>query len=338
MPQVSVIIPVYNAEKTLHKCLDSLLAQTYKDIEILLIEDGSCDNSKKICEEYCAEYAFIKLFQQGNSGPATARNNGIDHAEGKYVYFVDADDYVEPTIVGSMVEAAEASHAEMVICSYFTEVEGEKAIPHSFAYKTGLYRGEDCEKIAKELISDVSDKRIPPYSWVRMILRSCLENPTIRYESGMIRSEDYHFFVRLHFRLSRIYILSEPLYHYVQVSTSITHRYVPQYWASVKKIYLNLKASIPSDTDVAYRLDTMLIQRTLIALNNSSRAESKQAFASEAGEILGDKLVQDAVNRFSWSVGLKQFGVVYVLLKLRLHGLVMLRYGVKYMQRGGRSR
>ena len=116
MSKVSIIIPVYNAEKTLCRCLDSLVVQTYEDVEIILVNDGSVDSSRNICETYRDKYSQIILINQENAGPATARNVGIDSASGKYISFVDADDYVECGMIEEMVNAAETNHAEMVIC------------------------------------------------------------------------------------------------------------------------------------------------------------------------------------------------------------------------------
>lgn len=223
IPKVTVIVPVYNAESTLVRCLDSLVEQTYESKEILLVNDGSKDGSQKICEQYSQLWGYITLINQENAGPATARNTGIDLAKGKYIYFVDADDYVEKDILECMVSAAEAHDAEMVICGYYQESNGKK-LEHKFKYDSGLYEGPDSRSIAIELINDVSETRIPPYSWVRMVRRDVFENPRIRYPDGIIRSEDYYFYVQVHFRIKRLYLLvDEPLYHYMEVSNSVTH-------------------------------------------------------------------------------------------------------------------
>lgn len=337
MPLVSIIVPIYNAETTIERCLDCLAAQTYQNIEVILVNDGSADASKTICESYCQRYDYFKLIDQKNGGPATARNNGIDHSSGKYVYFVDADDYAELNTVELMVEAAEQNSAEMVICSYFLERGDAGTLKHQFACESKLYSGEEYEALCLNLIHDVSEKRIPPYSCIRMVRRSCLENPRIRYEEGLIRSEDYHFFVRLQFRLSNVYVITEPLYHYVELQTSITHSYVPRYWDSVKFIYEDLSETLPKTPSVQKCLDIMLLQRTLIAMNNSSRATDKACFHSEMREIVRDDLVVKTINRFSWKDGKKKFGYFYVLMKLKLYPIVIKRYAIKFRRNRGRS-
>lgn len=337
IPKVSVIVPIYNAEKTLIKCLDSIVAQTYSNIETILVDDGSCDGSKKICELYCLRYNNFRLISQENSGPSTARNNGIDNSNGKYVYFVDADDYIEHKLVETMVKVAEDYSAEMVICNYYIEKVDSTTVIHQYACRSKLYVGEEYRNLCENLIDDTSEKRIPPYSWVRMILRSALENPRMRYKDGIIRSEDFHFFVTLQFRLTKVYVLAEPLYHYVEIPTSITHRYVPDYWKSVKFIYKDLSNLLPRSAGIKRKLDIMLIQRTKIALNNSSWAENKRRFKYEIKEILKDKILSTSINHFTWKEGKEAFGFFYILMKLKIYLVIEFYYGLKYIKRRKRE-
>ena len=327
MSKVSIIIPVYNAEKTLCRCLDSLVVQTYEDVEIILVNDGSVDSSRNICETYRDKYSQIILINQENAGPATARNVGIDSASGKYISFVDADDYVECGMIEEMVNAAETNHAEMVICGYDQEHSGV-IVKHEYKYDAGLYVGEGARKIAIDLISDVSAKRIPPYSPVRMILKDVLENPQIRYAKGMIRSEDYYFFVQLHFRIKRLYLLGDkPLYHYIEVSNSVTHRYVPKYWSSVKKIYHGLLEKLPEDEGIKRRLGVMLVQRSLIALNNVSRKKSKDMFRKELYEIILDEDLNYVIFKMNTISYLKSY---IWLMSSHVYLIIYWRYLLKF--------
>lgn len=102
-PLVSIIVPIYNAERTLGKCVDSLVGQTCHDIEILLIDDGSTDNSLQICREFAARDARVRVFTQENAGPAAARNVGLAEAKGDYIAFCDSDDWVISPLIGSEV-------------------------------------------------------------------------------------------------------------------------------------------------------------------------------------------------------------------------------------------
>lgn len=113
--KVSIIIPIYNVEKYLRQCLDSAVNQTLSNIEIILINDGSTDNSSCIAREYSLNYSFIKLIEQKNSGQSIARNKGIDAANGKYIYFLDSDDYIEINAIENLYKEAERNNLDLVL-------------------------------------------------------------------------------------------------------------------------------------------------------------------------------------------------------------------------------
>ena len=118
-PSISVIIPVYKAEKYLYRCVDSFLRQTFSDFEVLLIDDGSPDNSGKICDAYSVQDKRIKAFHKTNEGVSSARQYGLDHAEGEYVIHADPDDWVEPTMLEELYQNAVQNNADMVICDFW---------------------------------------------------------------------------------------------------------------------------------------------------------------------------------------------------------------------------
>ena len=116
MPEISVIVPVYNCEKYIGKCIESILNQTFKDLELILIDDGSADESGKICDEYKIQDKRVKVIHEKNSGVSIARNVGINVAKGKYIGFVDSDDYLAPDMYESLYENLMKSHADVAIC------------------------------------------------------------------------------------------------------------------------------------------------------------------------------------------------------------------------------
>ena len=118
-PLISVIVPIYNSEHTLRKCVDSLLAQTFNAFEVLLINDGSTDDSGKICDEYQLIDNRIRVFHQLNGGVSSARQVGIDNAHGKYSIHADPDDWVEPNMLADLYQKAIAESADMVICDFY---------------------------------------------------------------------------------------------------------------------------------------------------------------------------------------------------------------------------
>ena len=116
MPELSIIVPVYKVEKYLPKCIDSILAQTFRDFELILIDDGSPDNCGAICDEYAARDSRIKVIHQANAGVSAARNAGLDIASGTYLGFVDSDDWIEPEMYATMIATAEEKQVDVVAC------------------------------------------------------------------------------------------------------------------------------------------------------------------------------------------------------------------------------
>lgn len=126
---ISIVIPVFNTEKYLQKCLSSVCGQKYHNLEIILVNDGSTDQSLKICEDYRKTDFRIKIINQANQGPAVARNNGIRHAEGRYIAFVDSDDYVSPFFVSKMYDLAVENQAQLVQCVIRNVTNYEEVVP-----------------------------------------------------------------------------------------------------------------------------------------------------------------------------------------------------------------
>ena len=127
LKKVSVIVPVYNAEKYLNRCIESIITQSYNNLEIILVNDGSTDNSLLVCEEYLKKDDRIKLITQENRGAGLARNKGLQNATGKYAVFVDSDDYLHNTAIEKCVNAQNKTNADLVMFGRFNQNEMGKA-------------------------------------------------------------------------------------------------------------------------------------------------------------------------------------------------------------------
>lgn len=295
-PLVSIVVPIYNAEKTLESCLNSIFAQTASDYEVILIDDGSKDGSAAICEKFVANNGDkICYIRQENSGPATARNKGIDNSKGKYIGFVDADDTIAPNMIQVMADAAEQYQVEMVICAYWWKNEKiEKAV--TYTLPEGVYEGENYKAVPISLLGE-RDGDVPPYSWVRLTRRDIFERTSLRFYDGLVRSEDYHFWTKVQFSIRSVYLLSEtPLYYYIENKNSITHTHVKDYWSGAKFLYNDLISSLPDDAEVRQKLDVMLAKRALIALNNAAFNNSIISSWKEIHEIVHDKQLNKVLN------------------------------------------
>ena len=332
MSKVSVVVPVYNSEKTLKRCLDSILDQSFVDFEVLLVNDGSTDSSLRIAEYYAEHDDRIRIFSQENQGPSTARNTGIENASGNYVYFVDSDDYIAHDAIEKLYFAALSSGADVTICGLY-HVKDETIEEHKTYYKPGIYGGEESKNIALDLLNNHSHRYLPPYSVIRLIRRDVLENPPLRFNEKIIRSEDYLFTTELHFRIDILCLITDQLlYYYVDNENSITNTFVVSYWQMAKSINEVLLRKLPDSRLIKEKLDSVLIYRAQFAFSNAARAVDKKAFNSEIDTILQDEVLFNALRSISLCEVFKRFKAFYRLLRLRLKYLVKLRYYVKYCQ------
>ncbi|MBE6427479.1 MAG: glycosyltransferase [Planctomycetaceae bacterium] len=205
MPLISIIIPVFNAEKYLTECLDSVRGQTLEDVEILCVNDGSTDQSGTICDRYAAEDPRFRVIHQKNAGQSAARNRGLELALGKYVMFVDADDTLSPEACRKSLKKAQETGAEIV----------------SFLFRHTNHPAKDsriARKIKKNVFSEEMEKfRFTQTTlftvWGRLYSRDLLEKRNIRF-LDCTACEDNHFSVKAAFWANQIVLLDEFLYDY----------------------------------------------------------------------------------------------------------------------------
>lgn len=237
--KVSIIVPVYNAEQYLRPCIDSLVGQTWKDIEVILINDGSTDGSGAICESYCTDPRVIYRAQK-NAGVSAARNAGLDLATGEYICFVDSDDWLEP----DALERLQNETADIVIYNFF---KGEQK--HSEPMADGLYTRD---QLYPKMISYPDEAGEVSYQfhtiWMRLFRRSFLEAHHIRFDRQHHNGEDLLFTYAATMKAQTISVrCSEYLYHYRPVQTSQTNSYIHNYWNLRKKIIEEIYALVPAE-------------------------------------------------------------------------------------------
>ena len=202
MPKVSIIVPVYNVEKYLSRCLDSLVNQTLKDIEIIIVNDGSSDNSQKIINKYIDRYgSLIKLINQENQGLSIARNNGLKFATSDYIIFIDSDDWIESNMIEEMYNQIIKENADVVICGNNVVNENNETISKTFPNK---YQSYDFE--TQMIFGNLS-------AWNKIIKKSLLIDNAISFREN-VWYEDIDFSFKLFVKAKKICILSKNLYNY----------------------------------------------------------------------------------------------------------------------------
>ncbi len=226
-PLVSIIIPVYNAQKHIGRCLESVRRQTYKNLEIILINDGSSDVSLPVCQMYARIDPRIVLVDKANSGVSATRNLGLSLAKGEYLQFVDSDDYLAPWATALLVQKARENDADMVISHYYRVQPGEtdektgrqekdSVVPYGFLPE-GFY---DKRGFAENLMKEPASFYYG-VMWNKLYRREIVERYNIQCSEELEWSEDFLFNLEFIRYAERFYSLASPLYYYVQNPQSL---------------------------------------------------------------------------------------------------------------------
>lgn len=214
--KVSIIIPVYNAEKTICQMLDCLLAQSLSDFEILIVNDGSTDKTQQIIESYVPKDTRIKVFHKQNEGVAMARQIGMDKAQGEYCIHADADDWVEPTMLEDLYNKAKRNDADVVIADYFVN-------------------SKECERICRQqpssltpqdVLQDMFNNNIFGSLWHKLVRTELYRKYNVKFFAGINHCEDLLIWVQLlQHQEIKVSYLPKAYYHYVANEASITRHF-----------------------------------------------------------------------------------------------------------------
>lgn len=213
---ISVIVPIYNVEKYLEKCVKSIQEQTYKNIEIILVDDGSPDNCGELCEKYARKDPRIKVIHKENGGLSDARNKGIDNATGKYIVFVDSDDYIEINYIELLYKAIRENKAEISQCGIY-KVDCNYNIIEKISYN------ETSSKSGKQMISETYKNKEHLLEnivvWNKMYKKELFDK--IKFPFGKIHEDEFTTY-KIFYQGEKIAVIPECLYNYRQTNSSIT--------------------------------------------------------------------------------------------------------------------
>lgn len=228
-PQLSVIVPVYKVEPYLQKCIDSILNQTFRELELILVDDGSPDRCPEICDEAARSDDRVVVIHRENAGLSAARNAGISAARGDYIGFVDSDDYIAPEMYQMLYDAATRNNAQMAVCNYaYVDIRGGVLQ----GWPSPIKKAEVLDHV--QMLDRLGGEGSWYYitAWNRLYRRELFEN--IRFPFGRLHEDEYvvHY---LYWACERIAILPEKLYYYVQRDGSIMRqktlkRYLDNIW------------------------------------------------------------------------------------------------------------
>ena len=207
---ISVIVPIYNAEGLLPRCIDSILNQTYQDFELLLVDDGSQDGSSSICERYCKEDNRVRYYRQANQGVSVARNKGLEMAQGEYISFVDADDFVDNGFLKAFAEALRDENTDICIQGYNCMEFGNCVMPYSHVTER--------DDIFRKSMT-LNDRHLLGYVWNKLFRKDIIRNNHIQFNPIVTLREDLLFVMQYLLYCNDMVVLSDVWYYYCDDGT-----------------------------------------------------------------------------------------------------------------------
>lgn len=227
---ISIIVPIYNVEKYLRRCIESIMNQTYKNLEIILIDDGSEDNSGKICDEYVEKDSRIKVIHKKNGGLSDARNSGLKIAEGKYVGFVDSDDYIAVDMYEYLFNLIKNNDACISICNFEKIWDNIEKKDKEIEFK----QSELVLDSKEALKSIIDDKKLKSYAWNKLYKIELFKD--IEYPKGL-NMEDIATTYRLIYKSKKVVIGNEKKYYYIQREGSILNSKKSKYYIDYFNVF-----------------------------------------------------------------------------------------------------
>lgn len=300
---VSVIVPVYNSKEYLVKCLDSVVNQTLKNIEIIIIDDGSTDGSSEICMEYVAQDSRIIYYKKENEGLAAARQDGIERANGEYIGFVDSDDWLELNMYEEMYNSAISENADVVFCNCFAD-ESEKERIHIVP---GVYDREGIEKhILTRSLAGISGKGtnsvIRWCNWLRIYRKELIDKNHLSFDRRFRRSQDLQLTFESALYAEKYVSLNDRyLYHNrtTNNANSLSRGYTKNYWKLIRPLidvlYKDVEGYKKQDLINQMHLCAFFFAAAGVKNEYESKVISFSDKIKKLNEIAHDEVVQAAL-------------------------------------------
>lgn len=327
-PFISIIVPVYKVPvQYLRKCIESTMTQTLRNIEILLVDDGSPDQCGEICDEYAEKDNRIQVLHKKNGGLSSARNFGCKAAQGKWIMFVDGDDWIEPEMCQTMYSVGEEKQVQLVMCGIMKDY-GKSATEYKFYLKNGkVYKGQECKWLQQQLLVYNGNIAV---AYSKLIDRKLLIDNQIFHDEVLRQgAEGLEFNLRLFEKLERAIFINKPFYHYIYNENSISashneanHEFVIRCFEKIKEFIDtsdNKKMLKPwFDNRLLYVIVTTAISGYFNPSNTESYEDKKRKYAA----YLEKPIVREALKTKN-TVGIgKQREVVLFFIKHRMYRML----------------
>ena len=303
MIKFSIIVPIYNVENYLTKCVESLINQTYKNIEIILVDDGSPDNSPAICDKFSAKDDRIKVIHKENGGLVSARQTGAEIATGDYVICVDGDDWASHKLCEKVYEIIKDNPVDIVCFGYFSATETQ-SLAKPLPYEKGLYSRKDIErKIFPMLIQTKKATYFSPSIALKAFKIDIYKKNQLNVDKRIGIAEDAACTIPCIYEAQSIYIAEDCLYYYRQNATSMTKSKKAFRWDVPKILYENIKRNIDiTNFDFEQQLYRKVVHELfLVAVSQFNKNESYHTIRNDIKKIVSDKIYQESIKNACFS-------------------------------------
>lgn len=276
MKKYSAIVPIYNVDEYLRKCVNSLISQNRQDMEIILVDDGSTDNCGIICDEYANNNKNIKVVHKTNGGIVSARKAGLQVSEGEYIICVDGDDWVLPNYVNQFDEIIQVYNPDIVCCGYI-QVFPNKEIKHFMSFQCGFYNKTNIEEVIFPALFTKKDGRLfSPMVWAKVFKRSLLETIQMEVSDIINIGEDGACSIPCVINANSLYIIDECNYCYRYNPKSITKEKKPFAWIGVSTICNHFQKTLEENKTYFDYQFSLRMQHSLFNVSYSQFYQNKK--------------------------------------------------------------
>lgn len=340
--KISIIVPVYNVEKYLSKCIESIINQNYKDIEIILVNDGSTDNSGEICDKYMQKDKRIRVIHKINEGVSIARNTGLKVATGEYIAFVDGDDFVHEDIYTKLISIIDNSKYDLVMCRFYRSFANEKNVIEQEPLRQGEYSKES---IYKELIlpmigndfNNIGKTLIMGAIWRGLYKKEIINKNRIEFPKIKI-AEDMLFHLNYLLYCNYVYVEKKAYYYYRYNSNSATKKYITSLWDTLNRqltmISNDLKKFGLLNEESKERLKSNTFYFIAWCFTNECNPNNTKKYRDVVKEMKKISNTRYFKSTFTWkNIMTTPFKerCIFICIKLRLYRLVYI-YNNKKLQ------
>lgn len=308
---VSVVLPIYKVDKYLECCIESVTTQSYSNLEIILVDDGSPDNCPKICDEWARKDERIKVVHKQNAGLGMARNTGIEHATGEYICFLDSDDYVTPYMIEKVYLLAKKTGADIVTYG-FCNIGQDGKLMKAIVPKTikEVYQGEEVQEIfLPDLITDDLHNgkctNLSISAWASFYSMELIKRSGWKFVSEReIISEDVYSMLLLYEHVQKVAVLPEPLYYYRENSNSLSRTYNKDRYMRIRFFHqkcVEIIKELEYSESVAARIASVFVGFTIGTMKMLVLADKeKNVKKAELKAIVDDQYLQQILQELKW--------------------------------------